>query len=519
MSWRCGITTGCAVFRKAFTSPPLVVKNKCLASDSYPSYRFWVIATPVLWRTIMDDNRRQDKKQQEKRLIESWDAQYLWHPFTQMKEHTEERPLIITEGNGVMLYDIDGNGYIDGVSSMWCNLLGHRNREIDDSIRGQLDKVAHTTLLGPTSVPAVKLARELVRVAPDGLSKVFYSDNGSTAMEISIKIAFQYWQQRGGEFRSKTKFVAFENGYHGDTIGAISVGGVALFHELYKPLLFDTAFHPSAYCYRCSYGKSADSCDLYCLGKLEEMLKADAHDIAGVVMEPVVQGAGGMLVQPAGYLAKVKELCKRYNVLLILDEVLTGFGRTGELFGCMREGVTPDIMAVAKGINGGYIPLAATLCTDEIYSCFLGRHDEKRTFFHGHTYTGNPLACVAALAVLRIIERDGIIAGMQSRIRLLKEWLDSIAALKHVGDVRQCGLIAGVELVSDKDTKESFEMKKKIGIRVCREARKRGVLIRPLGDVIVVMPPLVIGEDDLNNLMSVVNESIEVVTTYATRSS
>ena len=449
---------------------------------------------------------------EKREQLEEWDASYLWHPFTQMKEHVRQKPLIITEGRGVMLYDIDGNEYIDGVSSMWCNLLGHRNKVIDNAIKDQLDRVAHTTLLGPTSIPAIKLAKKLIEISPKGISKVFYSDNGSTAMEIAIKISFQYWQQKGDQFKCKTKFVALENAYHGDTIGAISVGGVELFHEVYRPLLFDTEFIHSPYCYRCPVDKEKDNCSFECLNQLKNVLESNASEIVAVIMEPLVQGAGGMIVHPKGYLSRVSELCKKYNVLLILDEVLTGFGRTGKLFGCMHEDVVPDIMAIAKGINGGYIPLAATLCSDEIYNCFLGNVEDKKTFYHGHTYTGNPLACVAALSVLKIIEDDHIIDNLQSKILTFINRLKEFLTLRHVGDIRQCGLIAGIELVKDTKSKESFKMMEKIGIKVCKEALKRGLFIRPLGDVIVIMPPLIIDEQQLNKMMDIVLESIVVVT-------
>lgn len=452
----------------------------------------------------------------EKKELESWDNLFLWHPFTQMKDHIKENPLIIAEGKGVMLIDIDGNEYIDGVSSMWCNLLGHRNEVINDAIKSQLDKIAHTTLLGPTNIPAVTLAKKLIEIAPEGIKKVFYSDNGSTAIEIAIKIAFQYWQQKGDEFKNKIKFVALENAYHGDTIGAISIGGVKLFHELYRPLLFDAAFVPSPYCYRCPEGQNREECEMDCLQKLEDTFKADSDKIAAFIIEPLIQGAGGMLTQPKGYLSAVRDLCDKYNVLLILDEVLTGFGRTGKMFACAHEDVVPDIMAIAKGMNGGYLPLAATLCTDEIYNCFLGKFEEKKTFYHGHTYTGNPLACAAALAVLNIFEKDEIINKIQPKIEILKTRLDEFVNLKHVGDIRQLGLIAGIELVKDKKTKGSFTIDKKIGIKVCNEAKKHGLLIRPLGDVIVIMPPLIISESDINKIMDIVKESIVVVTEKTT---
>ncbi len=447
-----------------------------------------------------------------KEQVETWDNSYLWHPFTQMQEHVKNKPLIITEGNGILLKDIDGNEYIDGVSSMWCNLLGHRNTRIDNAIKEQLDKVAHTTLLGPTSVPATTLAKELVEIAPEGISKVFFSDNGSTAMEIAIKIAFQYWQQKGNEFKSKTKFIAFENAYHGDTIGAISIGGVELFHNLFKPLLFESSFVPTPHCYRCPEGKDESKCSMECLNRLEELLESNSSETAAVVMEPLVQGAGGMITHPHGFLAGARELCDKYNVLLILDEVLTGFGRTGQMFGCLHENVRPDIMAVAKGINGGYIPLAATLSTNEIYNGFLGQNEEKKTFYHGHTYTGNPLACVAALATLKIIKDDEILKSLEPKIELLTKRLKDLETLKHVGNIRQCGLIAGIELVKERETKTSYDFSEKIGIKVCNEARKRGLLIRPLGDVIVIMPPLIISESDINRMLDIIKDMIMLIT-------
>lgn len=447
-----------------------------------------------------------------KKQLEEWDKMHLWHPFTQMQEYVKGSPLIIEEGQGVILRDIDGKEYIDGVSSMWCNLLGHRNKEIDKAIKEQLDKVSHTTLLGPVNIPAIKLARSLVEITPDGLNKVFYSDNGSTAIEVAIKMAFQYWQQKGEKTRARRRFVALTNAYHGDTIGAVSLGGIELFHKLYKPLLFDVIFAPSPYCYRCPLGKTEEDCNMDCLAQLETIVKTGAEEIVAVVIEPLVQGAGGIIVHPKGYLRGVREICNKYNVLLILDEVLTGFGRTGRLFACMHESVVPDIMALAKGINGGYMPLAATICTDEIYNCFLGRYEEKKTFFHGHTYTGNPLACAAGLTTIEILGRDSVIENIQPKIKILEKGLKEFYNLKHVGNIRQCGLIAGIELVKDAETKEPFEMKEQIGIRVCLEARKRGLLIRPLEDVIVILPPLVISESDLVKMLEIIKVSISVVT-------
>jgi len=445
-----------------------------------------------------------------KEQLETWDKTYLWHPFTQMQDYTRETPMIIEEGSGVYLKDANGKEYIDGISSMWCNLHGHSKKEIDDAIKRQLDKIAHTTLLGPSNIPAIELAMKLVEIAPKGLKKVFYSDNGSTANEVAIKMAFQYWQHKG--YKNKTQFVALQYGYHGDTIGAMSVGGIELFHGAFRPLYFKTHFAPSPYCYRCPLGKQPKDCLLACLDGLENILKENSDRIAAMIMEPLVQGAGGMIVHPAGYLSGVCALCKKYNVLFILDEVLTGFGRTGKMFACLHENVVPDIMALSKGINGGYMPLAATLATEEIYNAFLGEYSELKTFFHGHTYTGNPLGCAAALASLELLEKERILENLEPKIKYLQAKLKSFESLEHVGNIRQCGLIAAIELVKDKTTKEPYPWEERVGIKVCIEARKQGLLMRPLGHIIVIMPPLIIKEHELDRLLTIVYESIKIIT-------
>ena len=445
-----------------------------------------------------------------KEQLEKWDKSCLWHPFTQMQDYVRETPLIIEEGSGVYLKDVNGKEYIDGISSMWCNLHGHCKKELNDAIKRQIDKVAHTTLLGPSNIPAIELAGKLVEIVPKGLQKVFYSDNGSTANEVAIKMAFQYWQHKG--FKDKTEFVALQYGYHGDTIGTMSVGGIELFHGAFRPLYFKTHFAPSPYCYRCSLGKQPKNCSLSCLDGLEKILKETSGHIAAMIMEPLVQGAGGIIVHPAGYLSGVQALCKKYNVLLILDEVLTGFGRTGKMFACLHEDITPDIMALSKGINGGYMPLAATLATEEIYNTFLGEYTELKTFFHGHTYTGNPLGCAAALASLDLFGKERILENLEPKINHLQTKLKAFESLKHVGDIRQCGLIAAIELVRDKTTKEPYPWEERVGIRVCIEARKQGLLIRPLGHIIVVMPPLIIKADELDKLLNIIYKSIQIVT-------
>ncbi|MCF6154620.1 MAG: adenosylmethionine--8-amino-7-oxononanoate transaminase [wastewater metagenome] len=442
-----------------------------------------------------------------KEQLETWDKTYLWHPFTQMQDYTKETPLIIEEGNGIFLKDVDGKEYIDGISSMWCNLHGHRKKEIDNAIKRQLDKIAHSTLLGPSNIPAIELARKLAEIAPKGLTKVFYSDNGSTANEVALKMAFQYWQHKG--LKDKTQFVALQYGYHGDTVGTMSVGGIEIFHRAFRPLYFKTHFAPSPYCYRCPLGKQDKDCALACLEELENILKDHSDHIAALIMEPLVQGAGGIIVHPAGYLSGARTLCKKYNVLFILDEVLTGFGRTGKMFACFHENIVPDIMAVSKGINGGYMPLAATLATEEIYHAFLGEYSQLKTFFHGHTYTGNPLGCAAGLASLELFEKEHLLENLKSKINHLRAKLKRFELLEHVGDVRQCGLIAALELVKDKSTKEPYPWEERVGIRVCLEARQRGLLIRPLGHILVLMPPLTIEINELDRLLNIVYESIQ----------
>ena len=430
----------------------------------------------------------------------------IWHPFTQMREY---EPLVIEEGKGAWLKDIQGRWYLDGVSSLWVNVHGHRNPYIDKAIKGQLKKIAHTTLLGLGNIPAIELAENLIAISPKGLKKVFYSDSGSEACEIALKIAFQYWQQCKKPQKRKQKFIHLDLSYHGDTLGAVSIGGIELFHNIYSPFLFKTISTPPPYCYRCPFNKTGKICGKECLSKLEKIIKKNHKEVAGLIMEPLIQGAGGMIIHPPGYLKEVRRLTRRYNILLIVDEVATGFGRTGTMFACEREGVSPDIMAVAKGLSSGYLPLAATLTTDKIYKAFLGTYDEKKTFFHGHTYTGNPLACSAALANLSIFKKQKTLEKLKTKISWLKKLVSPFASLEHVGEVRQCGFMVGIELVKDKETKEEYPWQEKIGIKVCLKAREKDIIIRPLGNVIVIMPPLSIKKWELEKLICGVYESIK----------
>jgi adenosylmethionine-8-amino-7-oxononanoate aminotransferase len=451
------------------------------------------------------------------RHLEELDKKYIWHPFTQMKDWLEEKPVIISEGRDCFLKDIYGNWYLDGVSSLWVNIHGHRKKEIDGAIREQLDRIAHSTMLGLSNVPAVQLAERLtecinstLKTQHSKLSKVFYSDNGSTAVEVALKMAFQYWNHKGR--KEKASFLSLKNGYHGDTLGAVSVGGIDIFHSTFGPLLFKTYKAPSPYCYRCEPGGAYPDCRFRCLNAMEEILRENAERIAAVIMEPLVQAAGGMIVSPPGYLKGVRELCTKYGVLMIADEVATGFGRTGTMFACEHEGVVPDIICLSKGITGGYLPLAATVATGEIYEAFLGDFRELKTFFHGHSYTGNPLGCAAALACLDIFEKDNTLEELKTKIQVLESFLKDIVELDHVGNVRNKGTIAGIELVKNKTTKEPYAWEEKMGWRVCYYAREHGVLIRPLGNVVVIMPPLSISIENLGQLLKVAKEGIMNVT-------
>jgi len=447
-----------------------------------------------------------------RKLLADWDRRYLWHPFTQMREWERGVPLIIERGQGPYLFDSDGTRYLDGVSSIWVNIHGHRHRTLDRALTRQLGRVAHSTLLGLSNPPAIRLARELIRIAPRGLTRVFFSDDGSTAVEVALKMALQYWQQCGRRAGRKRTFVHLELSYHGDTLGAVSVGGVPLFHERFKPLLFPSLSVPAPYCYRCPVKLKYPSCALACLAPLEQVLKRRQRDIAGLIIEPLVQAAAGMITAPRGYLAAVRELCTRYDVLLIADEVATGFGRTGRMFACQHEGVTPDLMAISKGLTGGYLPLAATLTTEAVYRAFLGEYADWKTFCHGHSYTGNPLGCAVALANLEVFRRARTMVKLRPKITALARFLRPFAQLPCVGEVRQRGFMVGIELVQDRRTKAPYPPEDRVGHRVAMEARRRGLLIRPLGNVVVLMPPLAARIGELRRMTALLYESIRSVT-------
>ncbi len=438
------------------------------------------------------------------------DKQHVWHPFTPMQSWLASDPLVITAADGMQLIDSDGNCYLDGVSSLWCNVHGHRVPEIDAAIRRQLDKVAHTTMLGLASEPATLLAEKLMHLVPPGLTKVFYSDAGATATEVAFKLAAQYWFNVGQP--QKNEFVGFAEAYHGDTVGAMSIGRMPAFHKPYFPMLFKVHFAPTPYVYRFELdGPPAEREGIvkqHCLDELEKILKASADRIAAVCIEPMVQGAGGMIAFPPGFLSGVARLARQYNTLLIADEVAVGFGRTGRMFACDHENVRPDLMCAAKGLTGGYLPLAATFATQQIFDAFLGEPWEGRTFYHGHTYTGNPLAAAAALASLEVFEKNNVLEHVRAESAMLSQMLNPLRDLRHVGDIRQLGYMVGIELVGDKGTKQPFDPRRRVGAEVCMAVRKHGVILRPLGDVIVLMPPLAMGEEDLRKIVEAVKMEV-----------
>ena len=403
------------------------------------------------------------------------DHRYLWHPFTQMQQWFSEDPVIIESGEGAVLRDVAGKEYLDANSSIWTNLHGHRHPRISQAIKDQVDRIAHSSFLGLSNIPAINLAGKLCNLT--GLPRVFYSDDGSTAMEVAIKMAWQYWQHRGQHQRQK--FIAFTDAYHGDTLGTVSIGGIRLFQQIFKPLTFDVRRATSI-----------------------AELKAHLNDeVAAVCIEPLIQGAAGMRLWPPGMLREIRQLCS--HTLLIADEVMTGFGRTGKMFACEHEGVVPDLMAVAKGLTGGYLPLAATLATQEIFDAFLGEYREYKTFFHGHSYTGNQLGCAAALANLQVFEDERVLEKLADKIADLQSRLAKCRQLPGVIDVRQCGFIGAVEV-------GPYRLEEQMGIKICRALRDRGVLTRPIGNVIVIMPPYCITASQLDNIFDALAVAIRV---------
>jgi adenosylmethionine-8-amino-7-oxononanoate aminotransferase len=439
------------------------------------------------------------------------DHAYLWHPFTQMQEWMGEEPCIISHGEGHYLVDVHGRKYLDGVSSLWCNVHGHRKKELDEAIKAQLNRIAHSTFLGLSHVPGIQLAQKLIEIAPKGLQRVFYSDSGATAVEIALKMAVQYWQLKRETRR--TQIATLIEAYHGDTVGSMSMGYSETFHRFHKSLLFPVVRLTPPHVFRYYKGLSDRDALNTAIEEGEEKLSLQRDSLAALVIEPLMQGAAGMWSQPVEYVKTLSEICRKNGILLILDEVATGFGRTGKMFACEHAEVTPDILCLAKGLSGGYLPLAATLTTEEIFAAFLGEYKDFKTFFHGHTYTGNPLGCAAALANLELFKSERIVDRLQPKIAYLQQRLaEEFSLLTHVGDVRQWGVMVGIELVEEKKGCKNYPPEKRIGHKVILEARQHGVLIRPLGDIIILMPPLTIADRELKTLLDVTYNCIRAVT-------
>ncbi len=457
-------------------------------------------------------------KMETERLLDK-DRRFLWHPYTQMKDYEDRDFLFVDHADGVYLFDSMGRRYYDTISSWWCILHGHNHPIIKSYIKGQLDRLEQVHFAGTTHEGAIRLAEKLVSITPEPLTRVFYSDNGSTACEVAIKMSVQYWKQTGHE--GKERFIALERGYHGDTIGTMSLGGVPAFKGPFDRLTFDSFRLPTPYCYRCPCGIETSSpvcesrddlpffgpprapgCALECLKPLERLLAGRAEDIAALILEPLLMGAGGMIVYPVEYLQGIASLCRYYGVHLILDEVATGFGRTGRMFALEHAGICPDFLCISKGLTGGYLPMSATMTTEEVFKAFYGDYNEGKTFFHGHTFTANPLAVASALASFRVFEEERSLEGLPSKVEALQSGMRDLARFESVGDVRGIGMVASLELVADKGSKKPFPSEKRMGFQVYLEGLKHGLILRPLGDVIYLFLPLCVSIEQISDILS-----------------
>lgn len=433
------------------------------------------------------------------KLIET-DRRALWHPYTQMKDYETEPFLFVDRADGVFLYDGSGRSYYDTISSWWCIVHGHNHPRIKAAIRDQLDRLEQVHFAGTTHENAIRLAERLVALTPEKLTRVFFSDNGSTACEVAVKMSFQYWKQTGQPDREG--FISVDRGYHGDTIGAMSLGGTGGFHGIFAPLFFPSFRIPSPYCYRCPFERfEPDACGLECLKPCEELLDQEGSRIAGIIVEPLVQAAGGMIVHPARYLKRLASLVEKAGVHLILDEVATGFGRTGTLFAMEQAGISPDFLCLSKGLTGGFLPMGATLATEEVFTAFYDDYTAGKTFFHGHTFTGNPLAASAALASLDIFDNDGVLDKTAITASMLQSGKEEFRDLEVVGDVRGIGMIAAFELVADKDSRKPFDPALRMGWRVYKAGLGEGLILRPLGDIIYLFLPLSVTKDELSDIL------------------
>jgi adenosylmethionine---8-amino-7-oxononanoate aminotransferase len=435
------------------------------------------------------------------------DLQYIWHPCSQMKDYEDFPPIVLEWGKGAYLYDVEGKSYLDAVSSWWVNLFGHANERLNRALREQAEKLEHAIFANFSHVPAIELAEEIVRISPKGLTKVFFADNGSSAVEVALKMSFHYHQQTGKP--QKTKFAAITDAYHGETLGALSMGDLDLYSKIYKPLMLDTFKAAGPDCYRCPYGKHRKNCGAECFESLERLVCEYAEEICGIIIEPLVQCAAGMKIYPSIYLRKLRDLCNRYSLHLIADEIAVGFGRTGKMFASEHAGISPDMMCLSKGITAGYLPLSLVVATDEIYSAFYADYTEMKAFLHSHSYTGNALACAVARESLRIFQDEDVLGKNVMKSKLIAEKAMALFdGHPQVGEYRQLGMIGALELVEDQKTKKPFDWRKRVGYGIYRIALEKGVLLRPLGNIIYFMPPYVVKEEDIDKMLRVAFGSI-----------
>lgn len=440
--------------------------------------------------------------------LQKKDLEYIWHPCSQMKDYEKLPPIVMKNGKGVYLEDVDGNKYIDAVSSWWVNLFGHSNDRINKALYNQASTLEHVIFAGFSHEKAIELCERIIKVAPKGMKKVLFGDNGSSAVEIALKLSFQYHMQVGK--KKKTKFIAISDAYHGETMGALSVGGVDLFSSMYKPLLIETIKVNGPDCYRCPYSKNRETCNAECFEIMEKAIKENHEEITAVIIEPMIQGAAGMKMYSPNYLKKLRKLCDEYDINLIADEIAVGFGRTGTMFACEHAGISPDIMTVSKGLTAGYMPMSLVLTTDKIYDAFYDDYETMKAFLHSHSYSGNPLGCAVAVETLKIFEEENILDTIDKKSKYLKEKIEStLLDIEYVGDYRQLGMIGAIELVKNKETKEAFPWQDRIGYKIYQLALKKGVLLRPLGNVIYFMPPYIITKEEIDIVVDTARECIE----------
>ena len=435
------------------------------------------------------------------------DLEYIWHPCSQMKDYEKFPPIVIEKGKGVFLEDMEGNKYLDAVSSWWVNLFGHSNQRINNALYKQANTLEHVIFANFTHKPAIELCERIVSLTPDRLQKVFFGDNGSSAIEIALKLSFQYHQQIGKT--KKTRFVNISDAYHGETIGALSMGDMDLYSKVYKPILLDSVKVEGPDCFRCKFNKERDTCNAECFVKMEEKIKEIHEEVSAIIIEPLVQCAAGMKIYSPKYLVRLRELCDKYDINLIADEIAVGFGRTGKMFACEHANISPDIMCLSKGLTAGYMPLSLVLMSNKIYDAFYDEYDTMKAFLHSHSYSGNPLGCSVAVETLNIFKEEDVINKNKDKSQYLRNKVESILKdIHYVGEYRQIGMIGAIELVKDKETKEPFEGEKRVGYNIYQKALKKGVLLRALGNIIYFMPPYVISEEEIDFMVEVARDSI-----------